>query len=59
MLSGFDPDSAFCYVERSMPPVAADRRGFLLGAAGIALALHAFATDRPSVTRWDAALMFN
>ncbi|MER5334635.1 lanthionine synthetase C family protein [Micromonospora sp. NPDC002717] len=59
VLSGFDPDSAFCYVENSMPPVAADRPGFLLGAAGIALALHGFATGRPSVTMWDAALMFN
>ncbi|MGW4498269.1 lanthionine synthetase C family protein [Micromonospora sp. NPDC004336] len=59
VLGGFEPDSPFCYVERSMPPVAADRPGFLLGASGIALALHAFATGRPSVTTWDAALMFN
>ncbi|MGI5214087.1 lanthionine synthetase C family protein [Plantactinospora sp. CA-290183] len=59
VLSGFDPDSAFCYREESMPPVVADRPGFLLGSAGIALALHAFATGRPSVTTWDAALMYN
>ncbi|MGW1530024.1 lanthionine synthetase C family protein [Streptomyces sp. NPDC002159] len=34
-----------------------DRIGFVEGAAGIALALHAFATDSPPVSRWDRALM--
>ncbi|GAB3416320.1 lanthionine synthetase C family protein [Flindersiella endophytica] len=31
--------------------------GFLLGAAGTALALHTYATDRPPVTGWDLALL--
>ncbi|MES4904324.1 MULTISPECIES: lanthionine synthetase C family protein [unclassified Streptomyces] len=59
VLEGFDPATPFGYQDKSIVPVEADRPGFLQGAAGIALALHGFATDRPSVTRWEAALMLD
>ncbi|GAB2857990.1 lanthionine synthetase C family protein [Actinoallomurus bryophytorum] len=36
-----------------------DRPGFLEGAAGIALALHAYAGGEPPVTNWDAVLLLN
>ncbi|MCD9194266.1 lanthionine synthetase C family protein [Streptomyces albireticuli] len=44
------------------PPLAhgeqtSDPAGFLTGAAGVALALHTFATDTAPVTRWDRALL--
>jgi hypothetical protein len=41
-------------------PLAAqdlNRPGFLEGSAGIALALHSYATGRPPRTQWDAALL--
>lgn len=45
-----------------LPPLAhgehtSDPAGFLTGAAGVALALHTFATDTAPVTRWDRALL--
>jgi hypothetical protein len=36
-----------------------NRPGFLEGAAGIALTLHAYATGEPPRTNWDAALLLN
>ncbi len=38
---------------------AEDRTGLLTGAAGIALALHAYATDAPPASGWDAALLLS
>ncbi|MCB5908612.1 lanthionine synthetase C family protein [Streptomyces pinistramenti] len=35
----------------------ADSPGLLTGTAGIALALHAFATDKPPASGWDSALL--
>lgn len=54
----FEPDSLFGY-RASVP--GADHRpdapGFLEGAAGVALALHAYATGGPTASGWDAALL--
>lgn len=63
LLAGFDPDAPFGYryTIRNFP-LGADRPGYLEGAAGIALALHAVGgaaepvTD-PADTAWDAALL--
>lgn len=63
LLAGFDPDAPFGYryTIRNFP-LGADRPGYLEGAAGIALALHAVARgERPATdatdTAWDAALL--
>ncbi|MFJ9855388.1 hypothetical protein [Streptomyces sp. NPDC101150] len=37
--------------------LAPHRAGFLGGAAGVALALHTYATGRAPEARWDAALL--
>lgn len=58
VLAAFDPAAPFGFTSRH--PCAArplDRPGFLEGAAGIALALHEYATARPPRTCWDAALL--
>ncbi|HEX5405567.1 MAG TPA: lanthionine synthetase C family protein [Pseudonocardiaceae bacterium] len=58
VLAAFDPATPFGFTSRH--PRAArplDRPGFLEGAAGIALALHEYATARPPRTCWDAALL--
>lgn len=39
------------------PSAAPAGPGLLTGAAGIALALHAYATDAPPRTSWDAAFL--
>ncbi|NSC25263.1 lanthionine synthetase [Streptomyces albus subsp. chlorinus] len=60
LLDGFDAGAPFGY--RYHQPAAdllLDMPGFLDGAAGIALALHAYATDRPSVSGWDTLLLLN
>ncbi|WP_222853537.1 lanthionine synthetase C family protein [Fodinicola acaciae] len=58
VLDAYDPGSpfGFRYVQ-SVAPRPADRPGFLDGAAGVALALHAYATGVPPRTSWDAALL--
>lgn len=58
LLADFDTDAPFGYRfphPRAERPL--DRPGFLDGAAGVALALHAYAVDRPPRTLWDAALL--
>ncbi|UNZ16034.1 hypothetical protein HC362_01920 [Streptomyces sp. 891-h] len=58
-LNGFSPESAFGY--RYYQPAAdlhLDMPGFLDGAAGIALALHAYATDS-AAAGWDTLLLLN
>ena len=58
LLDDFDADAPFGYRfphPRADRPL--DRPGFLDGAAGVALALHTYATDRPPRTPWDAALL--
>jgi len=60
LLRGFDPTSPFGY--RYFQPAAdryLDMPGFLDGAAGIALALHTYATDRPPASGWDTLLLLN
>ncbi|OYP13233.1 hypothetical protein CFC35_00915 [Streptomyces sp. FBKL.4005] len=59
VLGGFDPAHPFGYQDKSISPFVADRPGFLQGAAGVALALHTFATGRSPATGWDTALMLN
>ncbi|GAA4489052.1 lanthionine synthetase C family protein [Actinoallomurus oryzae] len=57
----FDPEApfGFRYAAGAGAMVAPDRAGFLEGAAGIALALHAYANDEPARTGWDTALLLN
>lgn len=58
LLADFDETAPFGYRfphPRSDRPL--DRPGFLDGAAGVALALHTYATNRPPRTPWDAALL--
>jgi lantibiotic biosynthesis protein len=60
VLAAFDPDTPFGFTSRY--PRAArplDRPGFLDGSAGIALALHGYATARRPRTGWDAALLLS
>ncbi|GHE97510.1 hypothetical protein GCM10018772_22180 [Streptomyces fumanus] len=58
VLNDYDADAPFGYRYRSPGQQAAiDRAGFLQGAAGIALALDAYARNLPPTTRWDAALL--
>ncbi|OEV03896.1 lanthionine synthetase C family protein [Streptomyces oceani] len=60
LLSGFDPAAPFGY--RYYQPAAdleLDMPGFLDGASGIALALHAYAGQRPAVSGWDTLLLLN
>jgi hypothetical protein len=60
ILGGYDPALPFGYRYRAPGlRVAGDRAGLLEGAAGIALALHAYATDTEPVTGWDAALLLS
>lgn len=47
VLAGFDTAKPFCF----------DQAGFLDGAAGIALALHAYAQDAAPASGWDRALL--
>jgi hypothetical protein len=58
VVDGFDHDKPFGY-HYTHPNVALgrDRPGFLEGAAGIALALHFYATGGSARTDWDAALL--
>ncbi|MGP3926928.1 lanthionine synthetase C family protein [Streptomyces sp. 8N616] len=60
VLDAYDPQLPFGY-RYSAPTmrVAGDRAGFLEGAAGIALALHTYATDSEPDTPWDAALLLS
>ncbi|MER5200750.1 lanthionine synthetase C family protein [Streptomyces sp. NPDC002755] len=58
---GFRPDSPFGFALVSPGEVhlARDRAGFLEGAAGIALALHAHLRRADPVTGWDMALLID
>ncbi|WP_369165871.1 lanthionine synthetase C family protein [Streptomyces sp. AFD10] len=57
-LEGFDPKAPFGYrYAHALARRPLDRPGFLEGAAGIALALHMYATGKPPVTSWDGALL--
>ncbi|GIJ60072.1 lanthionine synthetase C family protein [Virgisporangium aurantiacum] len=54
----YDPQARFGF--RARDPVTwelTDMSGFLEGAAGTALALHAYATGEPPASGWDAALL--
>ncbi|MFC4008390.1 lanthionine synthetase C family protein [Nonomuraea purpurea] len=60
VVDGFDPEAPFGYRYRhSLAARALDRPGFLEGAAGIALALHTYATGDVPATSWDSALLVN
>ncbi|MFI9203188.1 lanthionine synthetase C family protein [Streptomyces sp. NPDC053048] len=58
ILDAYDPGLPFGY-SCAAPHIrlAPHRAGFLEGAAGIALALHTYATDAEPATSWDAALL--
>jgi hypothetical protein len=60
IIDGFDDSVPFGYryVHPSLS-LGVHRPGFLEGAAGIALALHAYATGKRPRTNWDAALLLN
>ncbi|MFF6782368.1 lanthionine synthetase LanC family protein [Streptomyces sp. NPDC012510] len=58
VVDGFDPEAPFGYRYRHLlAPRDLDRPGFLEGAAGIALALHTYATGNVPTTSWDSALL--
>ncbi|MFJ4188445.1 lanthionine synthetase C family protein [Kitasatospora sp. NPDC089509] len=58
LLQLFDPDAPFGFTEpRTRNGWTDDPAGFLTGAAGAALALHTFATERAPATTWDRALL--
>ncbi|WP_307847939.1 lanthionine synthetase C family protein [Streptomyces durocortorensis] len=60
VLDGFDPGAPFGFrYAHALAKRPLDRPGFLEGAAGIALALHTYATGRAPVTSWDGALMLS
>ncbi|WP_228183432.1 lanthionine synthetase C family protein [Streptomyces anulatus] len=60
VLAGFDPDAPFGYrYSHALAARELDRPGFLEGAAGIALALHTYATGKVPTTSWDGALLLN
>jgi lantibiotic biosynthesis protein len=55
----YDPEApfGFRYAAGAGAAVAPDRAGFLEGAAGIALALHAYVRGDAPKTAWDSALL--
>ncbi|MFD5344125.1 lanthionine synthetase C family protein [Streptomyces anulatus] len=58
VLDGFDPEAPFGYrYSHTLAARELDRPGFLEGAAGIALALHTYATGNVPTTSWDSALL--
>lgn len=58
VVAGFDPGAPFGFRYRhALARRPLDRPGFLEGAAGIALALHTYATGAPPATPWDTALL--
>ncbi|MEU6718917.1 lanthionine synthetase C family protein [Nonomuraea sp. NPDC046802] len=58
VVDGFDPEAPFGYRYRhTLAARDLDRPGFLEGAAGIALALHTYATGDLPATSWDSALL--
>lgn len=57
-LDMYDPQAPFGFrAATQQEGETLDQPGFLEGAAGIALALHAYADDRPTASGWDAALL--
>lgn len=60
VVDGFDSESPFGYrYSHALAARPLDRPGFLEGAAGIALALHGYATGQAPTTSWDSALLLN
>lgn len=63
VLAAYDPQLPFGFryaTPRAAPVRGAEHRaGFLAGAAGIALALHTYATGHPPATGWDGALLLS
>ncbi|MBO8196802.1 lanthionine synthetase C family protein [Streptomyces smyrnaeus] len=60
VLAGFEPEAPFGYRYRHvLARRALDRPGFLEGSAGIALALHTYASGSAPATSWDSALLLN
>jgi hypothetical protein len=58
VVDAFDPEAPFGFrYHHSLAPRDLDRPGFLEGAAGIALALHTYATRKVPTTPWDSALL--
>ncbi|MFG3407056.1 lanthionine synthetase C family protein [Streptomyces sp. NPDC048142] len=60
VLDGFDPEAPFGFrYAHTLAARALDRPGFLEGAAGIALALHTYASGSVPTTSWDRALLLS
>ncbi|GHF39991.1 lanthionine synthetase C family protein [Streptomyces morookaense] len=58
LLDQYDPAAPFGFrTDLGLPHGRQDEPGFLLGAAGNALALHTYATGRPPASGWDMALL--
>lgn len=58
LIERFEPGAVFGYrFYQPSEELYLDLPGFLEGSAGIALALHAYATDRPPASQWDTVLM--
>ncbi len=60
VLDAYAPDSAFGFrYYQTEGTWYAERPGFLDGVAGVALALHSYATGEMPRTGWDAALLLS
>jgi hypothetical protein len=58
VLDHYTPQAPFCFQYDAIPGVfGPDRPAILDGAAGVALALHTYATDTEPHTGWDRALL--
>ncbi|MEU3710451.1 lanthionine synthetase C family protein [Streptomyces catenulae] len=59
LVTAYDPELPYGFPDTAAPADtgAPAGPGLLTGAAGIALALHAYATDAPPRTPWDAAFL--
>ncbi|MEU3708623.1 lanthionine synthetase C family protein [Streptomyces catenulae] len=60
ILDAYDPDLPFGFGwEGKEPTPVVNGAGLLTGAAGIALALHTYATEAPPASGWDGALLLS
>ncbi|MEV0278615.1 lanthionine synthetase C family protein [Streptomyces sp. NPDC050610] len=57
ILDAYNPATPFGFHTHNPRTTPRHYAGLLLGTAGIALALHAYATNSPPTTTWDSALL--
>ena len=59
LIDDFRPDAPFGYRYQHPSGESSDLPSLLEGASGIALALHAYGTDRPPASGWDSVLLLS